>query len=87
MPRHSWCQLSRLGEAWTDLGRAEERTASIRQLMTLRDAHPDADSWLLGQPAAYFAASRVLWSFGDWQRTFITAYLARRFNVGVFGSD
>ncbi len=80
-------QLSRLGEAWIDLRRAEERTASIRQLMTLRDAHPDAAGWLLGQPAAYFAALRVLWSFGDWQRTFVTAYLARTFNVGVFGSD
>ena len=80
-------QLSGLGEAWIDLRRAEERTASIRLLMTLRDAHPDAASWLLGQPAVYFAAVRVLWSFGDWQRAFVPAYLARRFNVGVFGSD
>ena len=86
-PAHLRTSLSALTAQWVDRRRHDRRAASIRHLLALRTEHEEATTWLLSSPAAYFEAIRELWAITDWERTFVTAYLARFFKVGVFGSD
>ncbi len=76
-----------LGRDWIDARRSDPLAAAYRHFLALRAAHTDACDWLSRHPQAYFAALHALWEFGRWQRTFVLRYLARYFNVGVFGYD
>lgn len=79
--------LTLLGNAWLDACERLPDRVAHRQFVDLEPEHGDAANWLRGHVEAYFAAVAALWELGHWRRTFILAYLARHFRVGVFGSD
>ncbi|MBI4717951.1 MAG: glycosyltransferase [Planctomycetes bacterium] len=80
-------ELTALVRRWVEGKCAAPRTAGFRLLHEIRGEFPVGFDWLRANPPAYFDAVRALWSLWNWRRTFILAYLARHFHVGVLGSD
>lgn len=80
-------KLMALSEDWIDCRRSDHRKAAYRYFVELESVHADGCRILREHPQIYFAAAAMLWEFGEWQRTFVLAYLARRFRVAVYGGD
>ncbi len=79
--------LRRLGRDWIESRLSKPRLGAYQDFKRIAADHADAAAWLCAHPLAYFDAVGAMWEFGNWQRTFVIAYLARHFKVGVFGSD
>lgn len=79
--------LGRLSLRWIDAKARERWAGSHRLLHRLMVNEPGAVEWLLATPRAYFPAVEAMWDLAHWERTFTLMYLARRFRVGVYGSD
>lgn len=87
VPNVLQAEMIELGRQWTELRERDVRTAAVRHIPALAANHPDAFGWLKSNFRTYFDAVEILWEFGQWQRTFVLAYLGRHFKVGVFGAD
>ena len=79
--------LQSFGEAWVEARRANPLIGSYWLFSKMDSDHSEACAFLRANPLVYFDAIECLWDLGNWQRTFTLMHLARRFKVGVFGSD
>ena len=86
-PQHIAAALRGLCDAWLSARCRQPKTASVRVLDQIAVDHAAAVEWLFAQPRVYFDIIERLWDLGRWQRSFVLAYLARHFKVGVFGAD
>jgi len=79
--------LQSFGEAWVEARRANPLIGSYWLFLRMEPDHAEACVFLRNNTSVYFDAIEHLWDLGNWQRTFTLMHLARRFKVGVLGSD
>jgi hypothetical protein len=80
-------ELHRLGAAWLD-ARAERPMLSFHRLSAgLAHRHAGALAWLRAEPQRWYGATAALRTITAWRRSFWPAWLARRADLGVYGSD
>jgi spore maturation protein CgeB len=80
-------ELTALGERWVALKMQQPEKAAFRHWPRLVDEFPGAAWYLTLAYPIYMNAARILWRFREWQRRFYAGYLARFFNVGIWGGD
>jgi hypothetical protein len=74
-------------EAWLDVKRAEPLRSFWWHSRSLDGSHAGALSGLRGNPEVWYNAISSLRVMVEWRRYFWPAWLARRMNVGVYGSN
>lgn len=80
-------ELDALGRAWVDLKHHRPRESYWRLSDDLTGRFPAAMRWLRDDASRWYGATAALRRMVDWRRSFYLAWLARRVDVGIYGTS
>lgn len=76
-----------LADEWIDRRIARPDDSFWRLSRALEPRHAEAIAWLRGDARRWYAVLRAMQGLTRWRRFFWPAWLGRRMNVGLYGSD